>query len=106
MFGLVGSLTAAEGRGDELEGYLLEASRELGQVSTCHLYLVSRVPDEPEVVHVVEVWDDEGAHRASLELAAVQRLISRARPIIVGMGDRVGLRPVGGKGLDPTATSG
>lgn len=99
MFGLVGTLTAAEGHGDELAGHLLEAARELERVSTCQLYLVSRVPSDPDVVHVVEVWDDEDAHRASLELAPVQRLIGRARPIITAMGDRVELRPVGGKGL-------
>ncbi|MBW3577983.1 MAG: antibiotic biosynthesis monooxygenase [Actinobacteria bacterium] len=75
--------------------------RELEGVSTCHLYLVSRVPSDPAVVHVVEVWDDEDAHRASLELEPVQQLISRARPIITAMGDRVELRPLGGKGLAP-----
>lgn len=99
MLGLVGTLTAAEGCGDELEGHLLEASRALEGVSTCQLYLVSRVPSDPDVVHVVEVWDDEDAYRASLELEPVQQLIGRARPISAAMGDRGKLRPVGGKGL-------
>lgn len=99
MFGLVGTLTAAEGHGDELEGYLLEAARELEEVPSCQLYVVSRVSGDPTVVHVVEVWDDEDAHRGSLELESVQRLISRARPIIHAMGGRVELRPTGGKGL-------
>lgn len=102
MFGLVGTLEAVEGHGDELEGYLLEASRELDQVSTCRLYVVSRVASHPAVVHVVEVWDDEDAHRASLELEPVQRLIAKARPIVSAMGDRIELRPVGGKGLAPS----
>lgn len=73
MFGLVGTLTAAERHGDEPEGHLLEASRELEGMSTCQLYLVSRVPSDPDVVHVVEVWEDEDAHRASLELEPVQQ---------------------------------
>jgi quinol monooxygenase YgiN len=103
MFGLVGSLRATEGRGDELERHLLEAAIQLEEVSTCHLYLVSRLPTDPDVLHVVEVWDDEDAHRASLQLEPVQQLISRARPIIAGMGDRVETRPVGGKGLRPMA---
>lgn len=102
MFGLVGTLRAAEGHGDELEGYLLEAARELQQVSTCRLYLVSRVARDPAVVHVVEVWDSEEAHQASLGLEPVQQLIGKARPIISAMGDRVELRPVGGKGLAPS----
>lgn len=101
MFGLVGTLTAVEGQGEELEGHLLKASRELERVSSCQLYLVSRVPGDPDVVHVVEVWDDEDAHQASLELEPIQELIRAARPIITAMGDRVELSPVGGKGLGP-----
>ena len=104
MFGVMGTITATTGRGDELEAHLLEAARQLGDVAGCHLYVVSRVPGEPEVVHVAEVWDDERAHRASLELAAVQQLIARARPIIADMGDRLELRPVGGKGISVQAS--
>ncbi len=101
MFGLVGTLTAAPGRGDELEQHLIEAAEQLEAVPTCHLYVVSRLPDEPETVHIVEVWDDEGAHQASLQLEPIQQLIARAKPIIAGMGDRLELRTVGGKGLPP-----
>lgn len=36
---------------------------------------------------------------ASLELESVQTLISRARPIIAGMGDQYELDVVGGKGI-------
>ena len=99
MFGVSGTLRAAEGRGDDLERQLLEAAGHLEAVTSCHLYLVSRVENEPDTLHVMEVWDDEEAHRASLQLAAVQELISRARPIIAGMGDRLELRPAGGKGF-------
>lgn len=101
MFGLTGTLIATEGHGDELEKYLLQAAEGLRAVATCHLYVVSRLPDDPEVVHVVEVWDDEEAHQASLQLEEVQELISRARPILAGMGDRLEMRTVGGKGLAP-----
>ena len=99
MFGVSGTLTASEGRGDDLERHLLEAAGHLEEVPSCHLYLVSRIANEPDTLHVVEVWDDEEAHRASLQLAPVQELISRARPIISGMGDRIEFRPAGGKGF-------
>lgn len=99
MFGLTGTLIAAEGKGDELEHVLVEAAAELDAVADCRLYVVSRLADEPDTVHVTEVWTDEQAHRASLELPAVQRLIASARPILAGMGDRTTFRPVGGKGL-------
>lgn len=94
MYGVVGTIEAAEGRGDELAGHLTTASADMEALDDCHLYLVSRLPDAPDVVHVVEVWTDADAHRASLELAATQQLIAAARPIMVGMGERTELDPV------------
>lgn len=99
LHGVIGSMIATSGRGDELEAHLLEAAALLRDESSCHLYVVARDPESPDAVHVTEVWDDEAAHRASLQLPAVQQLIAAARPVIAGMGDRVELRVVGGKGV-------
>jgi hypothetical protein len=41
------------------------------------------------------------AHQASLQLSAVQQLISQARPVLAAMGERFEFQPVGGKGLHP-----
>lgn len=98
-YGLCGKIVATAGNGDALAGYLLDAASALEDVGGCHLYAVSRDPAEAEAVWVVEFWTSAEAHRASLELSAVQELISRARPIIASMGERVELQPVGGKGL-------
>lgn len=100
-YGLCGKLVATAGNGDALAGHLLDAAAALEGVDACHLYLVNRDPQEPEAVWVVEFWDSAEAHRASLELDAVQELIARARPIIATMGERFELDPVGGKGLHP-----
>lgn len=102
-YGLCGRIVATAGNGDALAGYLLDASAALEDVRGCHLYVVSRDPDEAEAVWVVEFWESAEAHRASLELSAVQELIARARPIIATMGERFELQPVGGKGLGPAS---
>jgi len=102
-YGLCGKIVATTGNGDALAGYLLDAALALEDVGDCQLYAVSRDPAEPEAVWVVEFWDSAEAHRASLELSAVQELISRARPLIASMGERFELQPVGGKGLRPSS---
>jgi quinol monooxygenase YgiN len=96
---LCGSILATPGDGDRLEALLLEAAEAVAAADGCLLYLVNRTDDDPDAVWVVEVWTSEEAHTASLELAGVQDVIGRARPLIAGMGDRLTLRPVGGTGL-------
>ena len=100
-YGLCGKIVATAGNGDALAGHLLEAAAALEDLDSCHLYVVSRDPDDTDAVWVVEFWESADAHRGSLELDAVQALIARARPIIASMGERVELHPLGGKGLDP-----
>ena len=70
-----------------------------GDVGDCLLYLVNRLPSDPDAVWVVEVWTSAEAHAASLELAAVRELIAEARPILAGMRGRQEFTPAGGKGL-------
>lgn len=100
-YGLCGKLVAVDGQGDVLAGHLLDAAAALGDAAGCLLYVVNRDPGEPEAVWVMELWESADAHRASLELDAVQQLITRARPVIASMGERFELEPIGGKGLPP-----
>jgi quinol monooxygenase YgiN len=102
-FGLCGKIVATPGDGETLAGHLLDAAHALQDVEDCQMYLVNRVPDEPDAVWVVEVWDSGEAHQASLQLPAVQELIARARPIIAEMGMRIEMQPLGGKGLPGSA---
>jgi quinol monooxygenase YgiN len=55
-------------------------------------------PDDADAVWVTEVWTSPEAHQASLEDEAVRELITQARPLIAGLGERFQLSPVGGKG--------
>jgi quinol monooxygenase YgiN len=98
-FGLCGKIVATPGQGDTLAGLLLDAAAAMDGVAGCLLYMVSRDPADDDAVWVVEAWESAAAHQASLELGAVRELIAKARPIIAAMGERVELRPVGGKGL-------
>ena len=100
-YGLVGSFQAQLGQGDRLAEILLRAADALGTDPNCELYVISRSPDDADAVWVTEVWASRDAHAASLDDEATRALISEARPLIAGMGERIELDPVGGKGLLP-----
>ena len=102
-FGLVGAFRAHPGRGDELADLLLQAAAALRANDDCELYVVNRAPGDPDVVWVTETWTSAEAHQASLDDERVRALITQARPLIAGLGERFELTPVGGKGLSPTA---
>ena len=101
-FGLFGSFRAQPHQGDALAELLLQAAEALRANRDCELYVISRSPDDADAVWVTEVWTSRDAHRASLEDDRVRELITRARPLIAGLGERFELSPVGGKGLPLT----
>jgi quinol monooxygenase YgiN len=98
-FALHGCFRAHEGQGDALAAVLLEAADALEGNEECRLYLVSRSPDDADIVWVTEVWTSREAHAASLEDEAVRALVARGMPLIAGMPESRELRPAGGKGL-------
>ena len=99
--GLVGSFKAQAGRGDALAQLLLRAADASAGNADCELYVVSRSVDDVDAVWVTEVWTSSDAHQASLEDQRVRELITEARPLIAGLGERFELSPLGGKGLPP-----
>ena len=86
LFMLHGCLRSTPGNGHALAGILAE-NDAAEPMPGCRLYLVATDPEDPDAVWVTEVWDTEAAHRASLEIPAVQERIARAMPII----DREGM---------------
>ena len=98
-YGLFGKISALPGERDALLALLLEAANRGAEMPGCEVYIVSTAPDDPDGIWVMEVWRSEADHAASLQLDSVQALITRARPLIAGMSDRVTLEPIGGKGL-------
>lgn len=79
----IGTLGAVPGKRDELVALLTRRSTELNDMG-CLLYEVGTRDDEPDTVYVVELWDSEETHRASLELETVRATISEARPLLSG----------------------
>jgi quinol monooxygenase YgiN len=97
MYGLIGKMHLVPGARDELVGILLDG---VGGMPGCLSYVVANDLADPDAIWVTEVWASEDAHRASLDLPAVQDAIARGRPLIAGFGERFVTRPLGGHGLD------
>src|SRR5215475_7029689 len=96
MYGLIGKMTAAEGKRDELIRILTENE---GGMPGCLSYIVAKDPMDTNAIWITEVWDSKESHAASLKLPAVQAAIAKGRPMIAGFSDSHETEPVGGIGL-------
>jgi quinol monooxygenase YgiN len=96
MYGLIGRILAVPGKRDELLAILAPGE---GEMPGCLSYIVATDPQNPDAIWVTEVWDSQEAHRASLQVPAVQEAIARGRPLIAGFDNRAETMPVGGIGL-------
>ena len=99
LYSVNGSLSAADGKQEELLNYLLEAAEEMKSHDPCLIYSVGIDPEDDTKVYVYEVWQNKDSHQASLQLEVFQNLIAKAKPIIVGMEDYPSLVIKGGKGI-------
>lgn len=88
-FANVGTLETAPGRRDEVVAVLTRPNPEL-RAAGCLSYEVGVDDGAPDKVFVIELWESERAHRASLELSSVRAAIAEARPLLSGRttGDR------------------
>ncbi|MDB5535801.1 MAG: antibiotic biosynthesis monooxygenase [Devosia sp.] len=96
MYGLIGKMLAAPGRREDLLAILLD---DHDTMPGCLSYIVARDPASEDGIWITEVWTDTEKHQASLQLPHVQATIAKARPIIVGFGERFETEPLGGIGL-------
>jgi quinol monooxygenase YgiN len=96
MYGLIGKITAVDGKRDELIEILLGGTQSM---LGCLSYIVARDPGDASTVWVTEVWRDEASHKASLALPAVRDAITKGRPLIARFDQQVITEPVGGHGL-------
>ena len=96
MYGLIGKMTATPGQRDTLTAILLEG---LGRMPGCISYVVAHDPADDHAIWVTEVWTDEAAHRASLQVPEVREAIRKAMTLIATFGDAQVTTPVGGVGF-------
>jgi len=96
MYGLIGKMTAAAGRRDELAAILLAGTSAM---PGCLSYVIANDPADADALWITEVWDSRENHQASLTLPAVKEAIARGRPLIAGFSNRVETTPLGGVGL-------
>lgn len=101
MFGIFGKLATQPGKRDDVLAIFEEAS--LDAMPGCHLYLVAISDADPDALYITEVWDDEDAHEASLQIPDVRATIERAMPMLDMTGiEQTKFVPVVGVGLPIT----
>ncbi|MEQ9090415.1 MAG: antibiotic biosynthesis monooxygenase [Balneola sp.] len=83
-YGLSGSFTAVEGKGNELASILEDAASLMKDAKGCLIYIVGQQSDNKDIIHVFEVWDSKEDHDDSLNVPGVRELIGKAMPIIEG----------------------
>lgn len=90
MYGLIGKMLAKPGQRDALLAILLDGT---GAMPGCLSYVLAKDLTNPDAIWITETWDSAESHKASLQLAAVQKAIAKARPIIAGFGERFETQP-------------
>ena len=98
LHGMIGKMTAVEGKRDELIGILLAGTKEM---PGCLSYVVAKDPADATSIWITEIWDSQASHKASLSLPAVQKAIAQGKPMIAKFDSSVVTEPVGGHGLAP-----
>lgn len=82
-FANAGTLGAVPGRRDELVAHLTQRNDLLGRIG-CLAYEVGIDEAHPNTVFVIELWENEEAHTASLSMAEVRASIAAAQPLLSG----------------------
>jgi len=100
MYGMIGKMTAVEGKRDELIAILLEGTAAM---PGCRSYVIARDPAGANGIWITEVWDDQASHKASLALPAVKAAITRGKPLIDTFDQSTVTEPVGGHGVPVAA---
>lgn len=96
MYGLIGKMTAAPGKRDELIAILLDG---VANMPGCLSYIVAQDPTDANAIWITEAWDSKASHETSLSLPSVKDAIAKGRPLIASFSDGVVTTPIGGHGL-------
>lgn len=101
--------TAKPGEGERLAAVMLDVAATLQSVVGCELYVVNRVPGEPETVWITELWATQEAMDGALAAAGDptdgRDLKAEVMTLLEDV-SRIDLAPVGGIGLQPRPRGG
>jgi quinol monooxygenase YgiN len=95
---------ARPGQGEALGTLMVAVAEGLAGTSGCELYLVHRVAQRPDEVWVIELWSDQTAVDASLEVLSTDAGRARLAEVMALLAEppsRTDLEPLGG--VWPTA---
>ncbi len=79
------------GKADELADILAHASAATLQLESCQQYSISKNTDEPDCIHVFEIWDSKDEADTSLDNPEAKALIAKALPLLAGQPERIEL---------------
>jgi quinol monooxygenase YgiN len=96
MYGLIGKMTAAAGKREELIKILLDG---VANMPGCISYVVAKDVRDADGIWITEVWNSKESHAASLKLPQVKDAIAKGRPLIKNFDVYHETEPVGGHGL-------
>src|SRR5690606_14204961 len=97
-YGIYGKIGVKPGMRARVAEILLRDVDELKAIG-CQAYIVTFDPKDANSIWVMEVWDSEAAHDASLKLPTVQQAINEALPMLTGEFSQMKLEVMGGLGL-------
>lgn len=78
---LINSVSAKEGKADELAGILLEVADAITKVQGCQHYTVYRDTAKPNTFWFTEVWDSKEDHDSAVHDDAFREQIMKALPL-------------------------
>jgi quinol monooxygenase YgiN len=97
-YGYIGTMRTTPGNRDQVAKILLSGAETL-KSQGCSLYVVSTLDNDPDLIHVTEVWESKHHHDASLNLPETQAAIRQAMPMLTKEFTSQELTVLGGLGL-------
>jgi quinol monooxygenase YgiN len=102
MVGRYVKMIAQPGQGSALADVLLDVARSLRGTDGCELYAINRAVDEADTIWVTELWRDQAAVDASLQVLqtdAGNARLAEVMALLAAPPQRTDLEPLGGVGL-------
>ena len=76
MYGLIGKMTTAPGKRDEVIAILVGVAANM---PGCLSYIIAKDIKDADAIWISEAWDSKASHDASLSLPSVKATIAKGR---------------------------